>query len=110
MYTGTPIVSATSGTVEDVKTNIKDDNNRTSTNRFGNHVIIEMSDGTRIIYAHMQNVPLPVKKGDTVRPGDYIGNVGSSGDSTGPHVHVEVQLGPDYNRANNPNPYDYFPK
>ena len=106
---GTPIVSATAGKVIHVVSNRHPDNNdRQNHNHFGNHVIIELFDGTKIIYAHMQNVPLPVKVGDIVRPGDLIGYVGSSGNSDGNHLHMEVQVSS--NRADNPDPFDYFPR
>ena len=51
-----------------------------------------MSDGTRIIYAHMEHASNPpVKEGDTVRPGTPIGGVGNTGNSYGNHLHVEVR-------------------
>ena len=54
----------------------------------GNHIEIEGNDGTtRIIFAHLDK--MYVSKGDKVNAGDTVGTVGSTGLSTGPHLHVE---------------------
>ncbi len=54
----------------------------------GNHVIIDHSGGMRTVYMHhSKNL---VKKGDTVEKGDTIALLGSTGRSTGPHLHYEV--------------------
>ena len=55
---------------------------------YGNAVVIEADDGRTMLYAH--NLANNVKVGDWVRQGDVIGLVGSTGRSTGPHVHFEV--------------------
>ncbi len=56
---------------------------------YGNGVIIKHSDGSGYsMYAHMKT--LNVKKGATVKQGDVIGTMGSSGCSTGTHLHFEV--------------------
>lgn len=55
---------------------------------YGNTVILEHADGTRTRYAHAEQ--LYVRKGDYVGSGDSVGAVGSTGRSTGPHLHFEV--------------------
>lgn len=55
----------------------------------GNMAVIRHSDGHLSGYAHMVNEPL-VKKGDKVKVGQIIGFVGSTGNSTGPHLHFEI--------------------
>ncbi len=55
---------------------------------YGNTVIIDHGDGTLSRYAH--NSENLVKAGDEVEAGTVIGHVGSTGRSTGPHLHVEV--------------------
>lgn len=56
---------------------------------YGNGVIIKHSDGSGYsMYAHMNSVS--VRKGDTVSQGDKLGTLGSSGYSTGPHLHFEL--------------------
>jgi murein DD-endopeptidase MepM/ murein hydrolase activator NlpD len=55
---------------------------------FGNVVVVDHGNGMTSLYAHCHE--LKVAKGDTVRPGDIIATVGSTGRSTGPHLHLEV--------------------
>lgn len=60
---------------------------------FGNHVVIEHDDGKVSYYAHLRRGSVAVRQGDQVRCGQRIGQVGSSGHSTGPHLHFEVRVG-----------------
>lgn len=60
---------------------------------FGNHVVIEHDDGKVSYYAHMRRGSVAVREGDAVRCGQRLGQVGSSGFSTGPHLHFEVRVG-----------------
>jgi|7_EtaG_2_1085326.scaffolds.fasta_scaffold25269_2 murein DD-endopeptidase MepM/ murein hydrolase activator NlpD len=55
---------------------------------YGNYVIIKHLGGYESLYAHMNKVF--VKEGDKIKRGDSIGTVGSTGFSTGPHLHYEV--------------------
>lgn len=57
---------------------------------FGNVVRIRHSLGFETVYAHLSAIH--VKKGDQVRRGDLIGGVGSTGRSTGNHLHYEIRL------------------
>lgn len=57
-----------------------------------NSITIEHEDGTRALYWHMKNGSVTDKViGDFVAKGEYLGYVGSSGSSTNPHLHFEVQ-------------------
>lgn len=56
---------------------------------WGNHVRIKHDNGTLTLYAHMIQAP-SVVAGQTVHQGDVIGFVGSTGESTGNHLHFEV--------------------
>ncbi|MCB9594865.1 MAG: VCBS repeat domain-containing M23 family metallopeptidase [Sandaracinaceae bacterium] len=56
--------------------------------RCGNYVQLEHADGTRTIYCHMRNGSIRVNNGDTVTCGQPIGVSASSGNSTGPHLHL----------------------
>ena len=60
---------------------------------FGNHVVIEHDDGKVTYYAHLRRGSVAVAQGQQVRCGDRLGQVGSSGFSTGPHLHFEVRVG-----------------
>ena len=62
---------------------------------YGNYVKIEHSDGTYTLYAHMLADTITVKAGDKVAQGQVIGKMGSSGSSTGDHLHFEVRLSSD---------------
>ena len=57
---------------------------------YGNYVVVSHSDGTSTLYAHM--VQRNCSKGDTVSQGQTIGYVGTTGSSTGNHLHLEVRV------------------
>ncbi|MFD5318323.1 peptidoglycan DD-metalloendopeptidase family protein [Streptomyces sp. NPDC127098] len=81
---GTPVAAITSGEVVSAGT----------VNSYGNEVIIRHDDGRYSQYAHLSSIS--VSAGQTVSTGDQIGLSGSTGNSTGPHLHFEVRTGPDY--------------
>ncbi|MFT4625016.1 MAG: murein DD-endopeptidase MepM/ murein hydrolase activator NlpD [Myxococcota bacterium] len=58
---------------------------------FGNYVKIEDAAGYTTYYAHMKTWSVAVAVGDRVSCGDHLGQMGSSGFSTGPHLHFEVR-------------------
>ncbi|MCX7772457.1 MAG: M23 family metallopeptidase, partial [Clostridia bacterium] len=57
----------------------------------GNTIIIDHGGGIATLYLHIKNGGLLVKEGQTVKAGDVIAKVGSTGLSTGPHLHFEVR-------------------
>jgi len=77
---GTPILAASGGVVREAKYQ----------SGYGNTVEIDHGNGFVTRYAHASR--LLVKPGQFVNRGDLIANVGSSGRSTGPHLHFEVRL------------------
>lgn len=60
---------------------------------YGNHVELDLGDGTTVSYSHIQPGGIGVSVGQQVNAGDYIGAVGTTGNSTGCHLHFEVKQG-----------------
>ena len=76
------------------------------TTSYGNHVIIAHSNGLYTLYAHGQAGSICVSEGQSVKQGQQIMRVGSTGNSTGPHLHFEVRRSPGtYNCRVNPMSY-----
>ena len=77
---GTPIQACKSGVVT----------TSTYNNSYGNYVVVSHSDGTSTLYAHMSR--RNASKGQTVSQGQVIGYVGTTGSSTGNHLHLEIRV------------------
>lgn len=77
---GTPVKAAADGVVRQASWN----------GGYGNAVVIDHGNGVTTLYAH--NSELTVKPGDRVTSGQTVAKVGSTGDSTGPHLHFEVKV------------------
>lgn len=65
----------------------------------GNHIIIKHDHGEYSTICHIEKNSFKVKQGEIVREGDIIGKVGNSGNTQGPHIHFQVQLGIDTDNA-----------
>lgn len=78
---GQPIVAADSGTV--ILAGNQGDG-------YGNYVIIDHGNGYKTLYGHMSSVA--AYTGQQVAQGEVIGYVGSTGNSTGPHLHFEIRV------------------
>lgn len=66
---------------------------------YGQYVYIEhVINGQTVVsvYAHMQRNSSPLRVGETIAVGDFIGLVGNTGTSTGPHLHLEIRIGDEY--------------
>lgn len=79
--TGTPIMSIANGVVTEAGYD----------GSYGNKTVVTLEDGTELWYCHQTSILVSV--GDTVRGGQQIGTVGSTGNTTGPHLHLEVRPG-----------------
>jgi len=87
--TGTPIMAAGNGVV--VKSG--------RWGAYGNYVRLKHHDGYQTAYAHMSRIAKSARKGRRVKQGQIIGYVGSTGRSTGPHLHYEILVN---NKHRNP--------
>jgi murein DD-endopeptidase MepM/ murein hydrolase activator NlpD len=71
-------------------------------NSYGNYVVISHGSGNTTLYAHMSS--LAVSAGQYVKQGTVVGYTGSTGHSTGPHLHFEITIG-----GSRVNPANYLP-
>lgn len=62
----------------------------------GNRIVLEVAPRQFLFLAHFKAGSVRVRPGDVVRRGDLIGNVGNSGNSTEPHLHLHLQDTPDF--------------
>ena len=74
---------------------------------YGNYVLINHHDGTYTLYAHGQAGSICVREGQNVSQGQQLMRVGSTGNSSGPHLHFEVRVAPG-GYANRVNPLNYL--
>ena len=58
---------------------------------YGNHVVITHGEGWTSLYGHMASAS-PLRVGQSVGAGSYVGPVGTTGNSTGPHLHLQLEL------------------
>jgi len=79
---GTPIYAAGNGVIERIG----------PYSTFGNYVKIQHANGYETAYAHMNGFAKGLRRGSHVRQGQVIGYVGTTGRSTGPHLHYEVYI------------------
>lgn len=89
---GQPVVAANGGTIVGTY--------NLGGKSYGKYIIIDHGGGIWTYYAHLSSVS--VKAGQKVKRGETIGKVGSTGRSTGPHLHFEVRIN---NKHTNPMPY-----
>ena len=62
---------------------------------FGNHVVIDHGNGEFSVLAHLQRASVVVERGDSVQAKQPIGRLGLSGNTDFPHIHYQLQDGPD---------------
>ena len=90
---GIPVVASASGTVVVANSGWRG---------YGHTVVIDHGNGIRTRYAHMYPGSITVRVGQRVYQGQQIGRIGSTGNSTGPHLHFEMLIN---GRKVNPYPY-----
>lgn len=96
---GQPVYAVKAGTVM-IATNL--------TNSYGTYVMINHHDGTYTLYGHGIRGSIQVSQGQKVSQGQQLMKVGSTGNSTGPHLHFEVRVSPG-GWNNRVSPYNYLP-
>ena len=96
---GTPIYAVKSGTVV-TSTALR--NSSGNYKSYGEYIVIDHHDGTMTLYAHMYPGSRLVSKDQNVSQGQQIGSVGTTGNSTGNHLHFEVRIN---GRCVNPTAY-----
>ena len=95
---GTPIRAAACGVVNFLK-------GTSSSGGYGNFICVKHSSSFTTCYAHLSKFSNE-RMGDRVKAGQLIGYVGSTGNSTGPHLHFETRTGAPYgDNSMNPDPY-----
>lgn len=91
---GIPVIASASGTVVTAYS---------GWSGYGHTVVIDHGNGIKTRYAHMYPGSIAVRVGQKVYQGQQIGRIGSTGNSTGPHLHFEVLVG-----GNKVNPLPYI--
>ncbi|MFE9727640.1 M23 family metallopeptidase [Streptomyces sp. NPDC005794] len=90
---GTPVVAVGAGTVVEAGWG----------GAYGNNIVLRMNDGTYTQYGHLSSIGVSV--GQSVGSGEQIGISGSTGNSTGPHLHFEARTTPEYGSDMDPVAY-----
>jgi murein DD-endopeptidase MepM/ murein hydrolase activator NlpD/calcineurin-like phosphoesterase family protein/uridine kinase len=83
---GTNVIAIDDGEIIDVKTELNDNNNSRAP---GNYIIIKHNELCYSLYCHLQKQN-KIKKGDLIKQGNIIGQVGNTGNSSEPHLHFQV--------------------
>jgi murein DD-endopeptidase MepM/ murein hydrolase activator NlpD len=94
---GSPIYAANNGTIEVMK--------NLGNTSYGKYIMINHNNGFYTLYAHLSGFVSELSVGSTVSRGQQIGYLGSSGWSTGPHLHYEIRTCSKYSCTTNPLKY-----
>ncbi len=90
---GQPIYAVKDGTVKTAQRGCDDNGyiGNSCNGGYGNNVVIDHGQGYQTQYAHMRPDSMTVNQGQQVKKGDVIGYIGTSGNTSGPHLHFEVR-------------------
>ncbi|MFJ9455524.1 M23 family metallopeptidase [Kitasatospora sp. NPDC101447] len=103
-----PVVAAAGGRVVEVQDGIPDNPPPVTPpvppieDTVGNHITLEVAPGRYLLYAHLEAGTLDVREGDCVEPGQVLGLIGNSGNSTTPHLHFQVTTTADFFPTDSP--------
>jgi hypothetical protein len=92
---GEPVLAVAEGEITEVVDEFPDNTPRvlppvTLDNIAGNHIILRIAQNLFVTYAHLQRGGIKVRAGDHVHRGDVLALLGNSGNTTGPHLHMQV--------------------
>jgi len=90
---GQPLLAPADGVVVAVKSDLPDQpiGGSDVVNLVGNHVVLRIAPERFVLLAHLQNSSVTVKVGDHVKRGDALARAGNSGNTSEPHLHLQVQ-------------------
>ncbi|MBD0273664.1 MAG: M23 family metallopeptidase [Acetobacteraceae bacterium] len=97
---GEPVLAVADGTVAGARNDLPDQTPGALPDALpvdevdGNFVVLDIGGGAYVNYAHLRPGSVRVRAGDRVRRGDHIGDVGNTGNSQAPHLHLHVMDGP----------------
>ncbi|MDP9493779.1 MAG: M23 family metallopeptidase [Actinomycetota bacterium] len=99
---GTPLLAPASGVVTSVVDDLADQpiGSADHEHQAGNHLVIDISKGRYLMLAHLREGSINVDVGDRVTAGQVIAQVGNSGNTTEPHVHIQALNLPSFELAN----------
>ncbi len=92
-----PVTAPAGGVVERIRSDVVDNplGMCNYAENWGNYVIIRLDQGGWVLLAHLRQGSIPVKPGERVEIGTYLGAVGNSGRAPLPHLHLQAQHSPD---------------
>jgi hypothetical protein len=97
---GKDVIAVADGTVVDTRNDLREQppgklpDNLPIDQADGNFVVLDIGNGAFALYAHMQPGSVKVARGAKVKPGDVLGRVGNTGNTSAPHLHFHVMDGP----------------
>lgn len=94
---GTPVHAPCSGTVSQMENNLPDlePPDRDADNLPGNYLLIECDNGVFVLLAHLREGSVRVESDQAVTEGEHLAEVGNSGNTSEPHLHIHAQTEPD---------------
>lgn len=106
---GVPLLAPADGEVVALENSLPDQAIGTTNAKqpVGNYVVIKMAEHHYVLLAHLQTGSVTVNLGDYVKQGDVIAAVGNSGNTSEPHLHIQVQDHPDFRQVTQTFPIYY---